>query len=144
MTNLDKFPLLNYHKILNFPFLFPLLEFQKKFPPINKSHLKSWSPPPLQSGGRKPKIYSSKELESIFIELLIPNKQNYIIRTVYKHPPMQHFKFNELMRNLLAKINHENKKNIIAGDFNLNLLKYMQKRGIHEFLECLLRKNFLP
>ena len=49
-------------------------------------------------------IYSSKELESIFIELLIPNKQNHIIETVYKHPLMQHFKFNELMRNLLAKI----------------------------------------
>ena len=89
-------------------------------------------------------IYSSKELESIFIELLIPNKQNYIIGTVYKHPPMHHFKFNELMRNLLSKINHENKKSIIAGDFNLNLLKYTQKRGIHEILECLLHKNVVP
>ena len=77
----------------------------------------------------------------MFIELLIPNKQSYIIGTVYKHPPMQHFKFNELMRNLLTKINHENKKNIIAGD--LNLLKYTQIRGVREFLEGRLYKNFL-
>ena len=37
-TNLDKFPPLNYHKILS-PLLLlsPLLEFQKKFPPINMS-----------------------------------------------------------------------------------------------------------
>ena len=89
-------------------------------------------------------IYSSKDLESTFIELLIPNKQNYIIGTAYKNPAMQHFKFNELMKNLLAKINHKNKKSIITGDFNLNLLKYTQRRGIHEFLECLLYKNFLP
>ena len=45
-------------------------------------------------------IYSSKELESVFIELLILNKWSYMIGTVYKHPPMKHFKFNELMRNL--------------------------------------------
>ena len=90
-------------------------------------------------------IYSSKELELMFIELLIPNKQSYVIGTVYKHPPMQHFKFNELMRNLLTEINHENKKSIIAGDFNLNLLKYIYTiRGIYEFLECFLYKNFLP
>ena len=45
-------------------------------------------------------IHSSKDLESKFIELLIPNKQNYIIGTAYKNPPMHHFKFNELMKNL--------------------------------------------
>ena len=32
-------------------FLFPLLEFQEKFPPINMSCLKSWSPPLLQREG---------------------------------------------------------------------------------------------
>ena len=55
---------------------------------------------------------------------------------------MQHFKSNEFMKDLLTKINHENKKSIIAGDFNLNLLKYTQIR--YEFLKCLLNKNFLP
>ena len=57
---------------------------------------------------------------------------------------MQHFKFNDLMKGLVTKISHENKKSIIAGDFNLNFLKCTQIRGIHEFLECLLHKNFLP
>ena len=43
LTNLNKFPPLNYHKILIPPsiFLSPLLEFQKKVPPINMSRLKS-------------------------------------------------------------------------------------------------------
>ena len=35
------------------------------------------------------------------------------------------------------------KKSIIAEDYNLNLRKYTQIRGIHEFLRCLLNKNFL-
>ena len=56
---------------------------------------------------------------------------------------MQHFKFNELMKDLLTKINHEHQKSIIAGDFDFSLLKYTQIRGIHEFLERVLYKNFL-
>lgn len=57
---------------------------------------------------------------------------------------MQHFKFNELMKDLLTKINHENNKSITGRDFNLQLLIYTQISGIHDFLECLLRKNYLP
>ena len=38
-------------------------------------------------------IYCSKQLESVFIEVLIPNKQNQIIGTVYKHPSMNVSKF---------------------------------------------------
>ena len=41
------------------------------------------------------KIYCSKQLESVFIEVLIPNKQNQLIRTVYKHPSMNISKFNQ-------------------------------------------------
>ena len=56
LTNLDKFPPLKYHKILDSPpsFLFPLPEFQKKFPPINMSCLKSWFPH-LYKGGEETK-----------------------------------------------------------------------------------------
>ena len=39
-------------------------------------------------------IYCSKKLESVFIEVLIPNKQNQLIGTVYKHLSMNVSKFN--------------------------------------------------
>ena len=39
-------------------------------------------------------IYCSKQLESVFIEVLIPNKQNQLIGTVYKYPSMNVLKFN--------------------------------------------------
>ena len=32
-------------------------------------------------------IYHPKHLESTFIEILLPDKSNFIIATVYKHPP---------------------------------------------------------
>ena len=35
-------------------------------------------------------IYSLKELESVFVELTIPNKPNFIVGAMYKHPSMQH------------------------------------------------------
>ena len=49
-------------------------------------------------------IHSSKELESVFIELLIPSKPSLISGTIYKHSGMQHFKFNnDFMKKLLKK-----------------------------------------
>ena len=32
----------------------------------------------------------------------------------------------------------------MAGDFNLNLIKYTQVRGVHQSLETLLSNNFIP
>ena len=55
-------------------------------------------------------IYCPKELESVFIELTIPSKPNFIVGTVHKHPSMQHCKFNnDFLENLLNKIQTEKK-----------------------------------
>ena len=41
---------------------------------------------------------------------MIPNKQSYILGTIYNHPSMKHFKVNnEYMEELLRVITHENK-----------------------------------
>ena len=89
--------------------------------------------------------YSHKKIEPVFIELLIPNKQNYLIRIVYKHPVIQHIKFNDgCITSLLNKLKTENKATIVAGEFNLNMIKYTQVRGAHQFLETLLSDNFIP
>ena len=50
LTNPDKFLRLSYLKILNFSYLLPLLEFQKKFSPINIS-FEILVPSTLQRGG---------------------------------------------------------------------------------------------
>ena len=90
------------------------------------------------------RIYCPKELESTFIELLIPNRQSHLIGVVYKHPSMKDYKFNnDLMNTLLKELILENKPSIITGDFNLNLIKYMQNTGVNQFLENILSKNLI-
>ena len=69
-------------------------------------------------------IYSSKEIESSFIEIINKKKANCIIGTIYRHPSMCGKEFNDKhLRPLTHKLNLEKNKNIyIAGDFNFNLL----------------------
>ena len=69
--------------------------------------------------------YKSKELESIFIEIMYKKKKNVIIGCLYKHPCMPIDEFNdEFLLPLLEKASKENKKLILLGDFNINLLKH--------------------
>ena len=50
-------------------------------------------------------IYCSKQLESVFIEVLIPNKQYQLIGTVYKHQCMNVSKFiHEYLTDVLTKL----------------------------------------
>ena len=82
----------------------------------------------------------------MFIELTIPNKPNFVIGAMYKNknPSMQHCKFNNDFQNLLNKIQTEKKFSVLAGDFNLNLIKHSKTTGINQFLEIILSHNFMP
>ena len=57
---------------------------------------------------------------------------------------MKHKFNNDFMNTLLEKLTSDNKPSMITGDFNLNLIKYMQKTGISQFLENILSNNFIP
>ena len=58
---------------------------------------------------------------------------------------MQNYKLNiDHMENPLNKIKEESKRTILAGDFNLNLLKYAEKAGVNKVLEIALSNNFMP
>ena len=48
------------------------------------------------------------------------------------------------MNTLFNKLTKENKPSAISGDFNLNLIKYTQNRGVNQFLENTLSNNFIP
>ena len=70
-------------------------------------------------------MYSSKELEYIFVEILVPYKQNLIVGTIYNHPPIKRHKFCNIFTKLQSKLKNQNK--ILSGDLNLNLLGYNKK-----------------
>ena len=70
-------------------------------------------------------IYCSKQLESVFIEVLISNKRNQLIGTVYKHPSMNVSKFNhEYLTDVLTKIKNKSKNIILMNNFKGNLINY--------------------
>ena len=83
-------------------------------------------------------IYSLKELQSVFMEIKIPNKPSSILGTMYKHPSVKAYQFkNEFLEQLLSKIKAEGKATFLAGYLNFNLIKYNQNSGTSEFLEHL-------
>ena len=68
------------------------------------------------------KIYKKSELESTFIEIIDPRKSNSV-GVIYKHPKMDVTDFNNnFLNNLLKKINQEQKKVFLLGDFNVDLM----------------------
>ena len=92
-------------------------------------------------------LYQPKHLESTFIKILLPYKSNFIIGTVNKRPPMKPYSFNTSFSQLFQKIKKkENKKTILTGDFNLNLLDYAKNIEAYdyEFLEPVFSNNFTP
>ena len=58
---------------------------------------------------------------------------------------MKHHKFNNNFMNiLLDEHTKENKPSAISRDFNLNLIKYTQNRGVNQFIENILSNSFIP
>ena len=70
-------------------------------------------------------LLKSKELESILIEVINSRKSNLIVRCLYHHPSMCPSEFiNHHVNPLLEKVSLDNKKFMLIGDFNFDLLKY--------------------
>ena len=69
-------------------------------------------------------IYKQIELESTFVEIMNPKKSNIIVGTSYRHPKMDVTEFNNILSNLLKKINQEQKTVFLFGDFNIDFVHY--------------------
>ena len=58
---------------------------------------------------------------------------------------MKYYKFNkDFLNTLLKKLTLENKPSIITGDFNLNLIKYMQNTGVKSVFRKNSHISFIP
>ena len=67
-------------------------------------------------------VYFPKQLESVFIEVLLSNKPSQIIGTIDKHLKMNVSAFtNNHLKKMLNVIHYENKSTLLTGDFNVNL-----------------------
>ena len=64
---------------------------------------------------------------------------------IFRHPSMNSSEFNSIYLNdLLEKLSHENKKIILMGDLNIDLLKYDTHGDSSDFLDAMYANFFLP
>ena len=89
-------------------------------------------------------IYKKFELESTFVEIINPKKSNIIVGTICRHPKMDVTEFNNILNNLLKKINQEQKTVFLLGDFDIDLMHYNEHKPTNEFLDSLASNSYLP
>lgn len=90
-------------------------------------------------------IYREKELESIFVELINPQKPNVIVGCIYRHPCMAIKEFNDiLIKDLLETLSKENKQVLLLGDFNINLLNCDICSNTSDFLNGITSSSLTP
>ena len=92
----------------------------------------------------KTKKYKKIDLESTFVEIINPKKSNIIVGTICRHPKMDVTEFNNILNNLLKKINQEQKTVFLLGDFNIDLMHYNEHKPTNEFLDSLASNSYLP
>ena len=89
-------------------------------------------------------IYKKFELESTFVEIINLKKCNIIVGTIYRHLKMDVTEFNNILNNLLKKINQEQKTVFLLCDFNIDLMHYNEHKPTNEFLDSLASNSYLP
>ena len=92
------------------------------------------------------KKYKSKEIESIYIEIIKRNQKNIIVGCIYKHPHMEAYEFNHCYMDVLSEklLKEKNKEVILMGDFNIDLLKYETNNNSSEFLDIIYSSSLIP
>ena len=89
-------------------------------------------------------IYQSKEVESTFCEIIIPNGKNIIVGCVYKHHTIDPKDFANIFIPTLQKANKEKKTVLVAGDFNIDFLKLNKDTFTNNYFDQLTNSNFMP
>ena len=89
--------------------------------------------------------YKSKELESVFVEVITPGQKNTIIGCIYRHPCMDLEEFNDEILNLLMEqICKEGKNIFLLGDFNVDLMNTQFDDQTSQFFDILTSSLMVP
>ena len=90
-------------------------------------------------------LYKTKELESIFVEIIQPKGKNLIVGCIYRHPHMEITEFNEhFLTKLISNLKKEKKDVLLLGDFNIDLLKYDSQVAVASFLDKMYANAMIP
>ena len=83
-------------------------------------------------------------MECITIELSFSKKKNVIISCVYRTPGSCVHAFCEQIELLFSNITARNKKVVICGDFNIDLLQYDKQACINDFVDLMYSLGLTP
>ena len=87
-------------------------------------------------------IYSPKELESTFANILTPKKQNMIVNTIYENPQIKQHKISNIFLELVSKLKNPN--SFLAGDLSINFLNHKKRPETYLLIEQVFTSNFFP
>lgn len=86
--------------------------------------------------------------ESLWVEEIHPNtKKNLVIGVIYRHPGSTVEcleEFTMQLKNIIDKIETENKKVVIVGDLNIDGMKTTTNKNVEKFFNMILENNYLP
>ena len=88
--------------------------------------------------------YMNPDIETIFVEIIVPNNKNIIVGTIYRPPRSNHNEFLNYMNEILQNPVLQNKRCFLMGDFNINLLNNHSDVFTQNFLDTLVTESFLP
>ena len=87
----------------------------------------------------------TKEFEAVWVEINNKGCKNTVVGCLYRHPHYNNINdFSKYINKCLIKLNKENKEVYIAGDFNIDLLKYETNTNYREFYNLMTSNGFLP
>lgn len=86
----------------------------------------------------------NEEFEQLFVEIFNERSKNVLVGVIYRHPNKTSIEFQIHMQKLLLEINKENKKIVLMGDFNIDLLQLEDHNEGNKFLEIMLCNFLMP
>ena len=89
-------------------------------------------------------VYKSKQLESIFIEIINAGQKNTIVGCIYRHPSMDLEELDEIVNLLMEKIGSENKNIFLMGAFNVDLMKTESDTQSSQFFRTITSNLLIP
>ena len=83
------------------------------------------------------------KVENLWLQVSSSSKK-YIVAGIYRHPNQNISEFKCKLESELQKLSVQSTPCIIAGDINIDLLKFEVHSGTAEFVDTLLINNFSP
>ena len=90
------------------------------------------------------KLSDRETVESLFVEITVPNGKNIIFGSVNGPPNQNTALFLDKFNDILSRISKDNKQCYVMGDFNLDLLQYNHHTPTQEFIDTLFSHAFIP